>query len=312
MTSSRLALIGNGRWGGIIKKTLASLPDAELSYEVTHEWKELLEKNDIDGVIVATPPATHLEIALPFIQKGITVFIEKPMTLSVSDAETLLEASTTAGVPVLVGHIHLYSPAFLTLKKLLKKSGPVRLIVSEGTNNGPYRSDYSALWDWAPHDISMMLSVMGEMPVTVRAWATATTRPHTTLWDSSQIELTFPSGTRGYSTNSWLSPIKKKNLTVICEDNTLVYDDVLPEKKLTFYEGMGPLIQGDKVIREEPTISYPEYDTTLPLTAELEAFISMVRTKESPVSDVLLGLQVVTILEKAEESIASGGQAISL
>lgn len=312
MTSSHLALIGNGRWGSVIKKTLASLPDAELSYEVTHEWKELLEKDDIDGVIIATPPATHLEIALPFIQKGIPVFIEKPMTLSVSDAETLLEASNTTGVPVFVGHLHLYNPAFLGLKEVLKKSGHVRLIVSEGTNNGPYRNDYSALWDWAPHDISMMLSIMGEMPITVRAWATATTRPHTTLWDSSQIELTFPSSTRGYIANSWLSPIKKKNLTVMCEDNTLVYDDVLPEKKLIFYEGMGPRIQGDKVIREEPTISYPEYDTIPPLTAELEAFIKMVRTKESPVSDARLGLQVVTILEKAEESIVAGGVAISL
>ena len=126
----RLALIGKGRWGSVIKKTLLTIPGCELAYEVTHDWKTLLEKTDIDGVIIATPPATHTEIALAFIERSIPVFIEKPMTTSFEDAKRIETAMKKSDVPVMVGHIHLYSPAFRVAKELAQTCGPLRLLIS--------------------------------------------------------------------------------------------------------------------------------------------------------------------------------------
>ena len=308
----RLALIGKGRWGSVIKKTLLAVPACELAYEATHEWKTLLEKKDTDGVIIATPPATHTEIALAFIERGVPVFIEKPMTTSVEDAYRIKTAAEKNSTPVMVGHIYVYNPAFLVAKELTQRYGSTRLLISEGANNGPFRNDYSALWDWAPHDLSMILNLLQENPLTVQAWAVAMTRPGTTLWDNAQMRIVFPSNTIALVSSTWLFPEKRKRLTIIGEKNSVVYDDVLPEKKVAFYENMGPRIEGITLARQEPIISYPPYDQTPPLTLELHAFVRAIVEKEKPLSGVAEGLAVVRILEAAEKSIKTGGTPVAV
>ncbi len=312
MAISRLGLVGKGRWGSTIKKTILEMRTCELAYEVTRDWKILLEKDDIDGIIIATPPATHTAIALPFIERNVPVFIEKPMASSIEDAKRIEAAAQKSGTSVMVGHIHLYNPAFLAAKELARTCGPIRLLIGEGANNGPFREDYSALWDWAPHDLSMILDVLGEQPLNVQAWAVATTRPGTTLWDSAQIKLVFPSGAAALISSTWLSPEKRKRLTIIGEESSIVYDDALSEKKVALYEHMGPHIEGMTLTRLEPAVSYPSYDTTPSLNLELQAFVRVIAEKEKPRSGVAEGLAVVRILEAAEKSIATNGQTIQL
>ncbi len=311
----RLALIGSGRWGSVIKKTLLAMPTCELIYEVTHNWRMLLEKNDIDAVIVATPANTHANIAIPFIERSIPIFIEKPLATSLADAKRIASAAQKYKVPICVGHIHLYNPAYQKTKKLIKKIGPLRLLIGEGTNNGPYRDDVSALWNWAPHDISMMLDITGIMPTSVQAWGVATLRPRTTFYDRAEIKLTFPHSVIGLISSSCLFPEKRKRLTIIGEKSTIVYDDVA-EKKVIFYEGMGPALiknrQGIRVEQKVPTISFPSYENSLPLTLELQAFIEMVQTNKKSKTDIAEGLAVIRVLDAAEKSIRTGGKKVNV
>jgi len=296
--SVRLAVIGRGRWGKNIIKTLEALPECVVAYVVTREYKELLKKSDIDGVIIATPPSTHAEIALPFIERGLPVFIEKPMTTSVVSAKRLLAASKKHGTPVFVGHIHLYNPAYHAAKKAIQKVGRLRMIVGEGANNGPVRNDYSAMWDWAPHDLSMMLDMVGKMPTRVQAWGVAKLRPGTKLWDFSQIKLEFPGGVTGIVMSSWLMPQKRKRLNVVGEKGSVVYDDTLGEKKVSVLTGT--------------EVTYPTYARDMPLTLEMKEFLAATRTGKKPKTDVLQGLAVVVILEAAEKSIAGGGKLVRI
>lgn len=282
----RLALIGTGRWGQKIRNTLASLP-CELAYEATHEWQTLLEKADIDGVIIATPPSSHTEIALAFIDKGIPVFIEKPMTLSFEEANMLVAASEKTGIPVMVGHVHLYNPAFRTLKDALPSIGT--LISLEGTESheGPVRSDYSTLWDSAPHDLSMMLDIAG-FPLEVRAEGEAVSHPESVIYDRGLLELLFKNDVHGTIRSDWIGPEKKRTFQVVGTEGTLTYDDVAKTLIRTNNEGVNESLS---------------FDTEWPLTLELHAFLDTVEHKTRPYSDVTLGRDIVQILGAAEHSI---------
>ena len=119
-------------------------------------------------------------------------------------------------------------------------------MVGFGYNQGPYRDDYSAMWDWAPHDLSMMLDLLGTLPERVSAWGIAKTRPNTTLWDLSVIKLDFPQDVSGFVMNSWLMPQKCKKMTVVGDKKSIVYEDTLTQHKLALYE--------------DSHVTYPEYE----------------------------------------------------
>lgn len=295
---TRLALIGTGRWGSVLQRNITDLPDVVLAYTVTREWEMLLDKDDIDGVIIATPPSTHAAIALPFIERGIPVFIEKPVTLSSSEAARITAASRASGTPVMVGHIHLYNPAFTAFKESIAVCGSPLLLIGEGGNFGPFRTDYSVLWDWAPHDISMMLDILGEDPATVSAWGAAVRASGNGLWDMTRLKLTFPQGAIGFIESSWLLPEKRKRMTVIGSAGTAVYDDVRPDQKVTLY-------RDTEAGREH---SFPEYAATTPLTIELRTFLEAIKNRAAPTSDAVFGERVVRILDAAERSITEDGR----
>jgi UDP-2-acetamido-3-amino-2,3-dideoxy-glucuronate N-acetyltransferase len=307
-----LALIGTGKWGEILKKNIEFLPGVVLSYQSGRQWRELIHNDDIDGVIIATPPSTHAQIALAWIAKGIPVFIEKPISLSSLDSNKIVALSNKYGVAVQVGYVNLYNSAFHKAKEIAINVGDLRYLVGEGSNNGPYRTDYSVLWDWASHQVSMMLCLMKTMPIQLSAWATSSIRPGTKLWDSTHLSLTFPSGTIGYVYCSCLHPVKQNRLTIIGKKSSIVYDDVLTENKVTLYEHMGPHVSQSSVIDKVPLISHPPYETETPVMRELEAFLDTIKNKTPPLSDATLGLQVTLILEKAEESILKNGLPIFL
>lgn len=306
----RIAVIGKGRWGKNIIATLEKLPEAAIAYIETKNYKKLLTKKDIDAVVIATPASTHTDIALPFIKQGFPVFIEKPMTASLADAKRLKAAAQKSGSLVFVGHIHIYNPAYKKAKELVKKIGRIRFLYGEGSNNGPYRNDVSAMWDWAPHDIAMMLDIIGSKPVSVQAWGISTLRPKTKLHDAAYIKLTFQDGIIGLIFNSWLFPEKRKRLTIVGEKSTIVFDDTA-EQKIIFYKNMGPLLKKKKgaveVLRKEPEVIRPPCSGDSPLTLELKAFLNSIKTKEKPKTGINEGVAVVEVLEAAEKSIAQSG-----
>lgn len=311
--SYRTAVIGAGRWGKKIITTLEKMPEAVITYIETHSYQKLIAKKDIDAVIIATPASTHARIALPFIKRGLPVFIEKPVTTSLVDAENLESAAQKSGSLVFVGHIHFYNPAYKKTKELVKKIGRIRFLYGEGFNNGPYRSDISAMWDWAPHDIAMMIDLVGSKPVSAQAWGISFLRPKTKLYDIAHIKLIFSDGAVGFILNSWLFPDKRKRITIVGEKNSIVFDNAA-EQKVTLYKNMGPVVKRKKglveVLRNEPQIIHLSYAEDMPLASELRAFFKNIRLKEKPKTGIAEGIATVEILEAAEKSIAQGGQIV--
>ncbi|OGG58887.1 hypothetical protein A2765_00715 [Candidatus Kaiserbacteria bacterium RIFCSPHIGHO2_01_FULL_56_24] len=305
---TRLALFGHGRWGKNILRTLEGFPDVS----VTLVGRGETAPSDIDGAIIATPISTHMALALPLIERGTPLLIEKPLTDSADDADRLLAAAEKSDSLVQVGHIHLHNPAFLKARELLPSLGPIRYASFEGMNNGPFRPDASVLWDWLPHPLSMALRLFDAEPVSVQAWGINSLRPQIpALYDIGMVRYEFSGGAPLLSTVNWLSPEKRTRLAIIGERSTLVYYDSKPEQKLELYEGFGPLVEGARLTPQTPSISYPAYESGQPLERELRAFVGAIAQGSRDRSELAFGARIVRLIAAAHESIEKGGRAVA-
>lgn len=237
MTPVRLGLAGFGRWGRILMRnmaahsriTLAALasrqPDAALQVpegcRVVADWRELLAMG-LDGLVVATPPATHAEIGLAAIKQGLPLLLEKPLTLSVAEARTLTDAAERAEALVMVDHIHLFSPAWRRLKELLPGLGAIKALTGLAGNHGPYRTDTPVLWDWGAHDLAMIFDLMTGPPGRLEAHRSERRAVSGGVGETIVLELDF-AGVPARATLSTLMD-KTRRFTVVCAGGTLVYD----------------------------------------------------------------------------------------
>lgn len=300
----RLALIGAGRWGQNIERVLREMPGIKLAVADNAADTKKIVLAAIDGALIATPGSTHVALALPFIQAGLPVFIEKPLATSLAEARQLKRAAKDKNL-VQVGHIHLYNPAYLTAKKAAQKIGQIRLIIFEGLAPGPVREDMSVWWDWGPHGVSLALDLLGTMPERVQGWGVKKFPPDkggkggfSQQYDATQARLIFPSGTEMFFTTSWLSPEKRTRLTVIGEKGSVVFDD-RAEKKVIYFQA-------------DNDISYPSYSSEPALRAELQQFVNMIKTKQPVLTDLNNGLAVVEVLDAVERSLRASGKIIQL
>ena len=198
-----------------IERTLLSFPN--ISVQVLAKGED--SPGGLDGVLISTQSRTHAEVALPYIETGVATFIEKPMATSVADADRISDAARRSGALVFIGHIYLYNPAFLAALDLLPTLGAIRYLVCEGMNNSP-RVNSSVLWDWLPHDLSMARAIFRHGPDYAAAWSLAggcTPRAAIAKFQFSGVALV--------STVSWLSPIRCKKMTIVCDGASLVFDD---------------------------------------------------------------------------------------
>lgn len=251
----------------------------------------------VDGVLIATPAATHARIALPYARAGVPTFIEKPMAASLKEAEVLAAAATSSGALVQVGHVHLHNPAYLKLKELRSRVGEVRWLSFEGMNRGPVRDDVSVLWDWGPHGVSMALDLLGQLPEAVQAWGTRVLRPRTRLYDTVHLRLLFARNVEMVCALSWMAPEKRVRFTVAGTDGTLVFDDTADRKVALHAAGR---------------VHYPRYSRQPPLTRELLAFIRAIKTKRQTSGGAGEGLAVVRVLAAAERSLVLDGRRVRL
>lgn len=303
---TRLALYGSGRWGSAILRTLERMADVTVAVVA----RDQRPPADIDGVIIATPISTHARLARPFIERGIPVYIEKPVTGSVEDARQLLAAAERADSLVHVGHIHLHNPAFVRARELAAGLGRIRYLYFEGTNNGPARKDASVLWDWLPHPLSMALSLLGATPCSAQAWGICSLRPQdATLCDVAMSKYEFDSGATLLCTVNWLAPEKRTALSVVGEKSSLVYTDTAAHS-IALYEGMGPSVDGDNVYHHAPAITYPEYVKAAPLERELSAFITAIEHGSRDRSQLAFAVTIVELIAAAEQSMTRGGQTV--
>ncbi|ORV55546.1 hypothetical protein AWC06_03865 [Mycobacterium fragae] len=281
-------MIGRGKWGMRIVRTLATMRDVELIDE-SKKFDVVLRQRPA-GVLIATPSATHAEVAVPFIDAGVPTFIEKPMATTVADAIRIREAALRSGAPVVVGHVHLYNPAFQAAKKLLPEVETVQAVFWEGMNHHP-RTDSSVLWDWLPHGLSMVQALFDANPVFAQAWGVGEESRFIAALTKFVI-----AGVPFTAHVSWISPVKRHRMTIVGEDNSLNFDDSAERKLL---------------LRNSRGTSYPAYSEELPLTRELRAFIDVMRAGRLDTTQLESEVAIVRAIAAAEESARNAARLVA-
>lgn len=307
----RLGLVGAGAWGRNYVLALKRLDGARLAAVASRnpetaglvgpeclvqvDWQRLLDET-LDGVIVATPPSTHLPIAERFVESGTAVLIEKPLCFDPAAALRFRDAVTQRGGFAMVNHIHLFSPAFQLLKRLSPSLGRITGIVSAGGRQGPFRLDTPALWDWGPHDVAMALDLMGGEPLSVSGRRTLR-RPAEGggYAENFELELEFGEGVQARITiGNALSPVRR--IEVVHERGTLVYDDLAAPKLAVVGADAASVAQ----VQREIAACGPFRS---PLDCVLESFCEAIRAGSSDLQHLDLAVGVVRVLDQVNQTL---------
>ncbi len=334
MNTVRIAVVGAGNWGRNHVRTLALMADVDLvavcdtdderraelarQYPTVRVTASLDEAVDgADGVVVATPVTSHVSVARDALQRGLPTLIEKPMALSVAEAEELVDLVAETGAPVLAGHLLVFHPAIEYLQGLITDGdlGTVYYLYSQRVNLGQVRPDENALWSFGPHDVSVALRLLGEAPVRVAAHGKSFLQAG--IEDVVFLLLEMPSGALVHVQMSWLDPHKKRQLTVVGSRKMVVFDDMQVREKIKVYDkgvDRPPTYAsyGESLAVREGEILIPRIPNVEPLRAELDHFAAVIRGEAEPRSGVQDGLEVVRILEAASESLRNGGRVIEI
>lgn len=320
ISAVRIAVAGCGYWGRNLVRNFAELgaldavcdANAQAAYDMAQahdttarDWHDILADPKINAIAIATPAVTHGEMAGAAIAAGKHVFVEKPMALDIKTAEGLIKAAATAERTLMVGHLLQYHPAFLALQKLVLtgRLGKLQYIYSNRLNFGKMRHEENILWSFAPHDISMILSLTGTTPTKVSAIG------HNYLQadvaDTTTTHLAFPNGINAHIYVSWLHPFKDQKLVVIGEYGMAVFDDTQPwSRKLTLYAHKVEL-GGQAPVAERADAEIIPLTEQEPLREECRHFLTSVATGATPRTDGAEGLRVLQVLHTAENALRS-------
>ena len=339
---TRVGLIGLGYWGPNYARILNELSDATLAWacdidptalelvrgrfptvRLTTQPAEVFEDPSVDAVVIATPTTLHAELTLAALSAGKHVLCEKPLAMSVSECDELIEASKAAGRVLMVGHTFIFNPAVRRMRELIAAGelGTVLYCHASRTGLGPIRADVNALWDLAPHDISIVLDLLETEPVQVAAHGEAYLRPETE--DVVFVTLRFEGSALANLHVSWLDPYKIRKVTVIGDRRMVVFDDVATDEKLRLFdkgasydsaaaEARGTEYGEYKAIVRDGDIVIPNLRSTEPLKEEVSHFLECCRSGSKPETDADSGKRVVAVLEAASESLRQGGAVIDL
>ncbi len=258
---------------------------------------------DVVGAVVATPAATHADVAERALSHDWHVFVEKPMALSMREAESMERKAKDVGKRLMVGHILLFHPAVAALKTLIDDDelGDVRYLYSHRLNLGRVRQDENILWSFAPHDIAVMLHLLDGEPERVEAKGGSWLRPD--LVDLTVTHLEFPNGIQGHVFVSWLHPYKEHRLVVVGSRKMAVFDDLAADGKLKLHDvGIDTDSEGLFAARREGW-SLVSLDDEEPLVRELTHFLACIDGDTTPLTDARHGLQVLRCLDRAQASL---------
>ncbi len=319
--SIRFGVIGWGYWGPKIARNLESVAQASVSMvadmdvnrlqllAASQPWirttarAEEIFASDVDGVVIAAPVRAHYQLAREALLHDKHVLVEKPLTASVVEAEELVRLAHERGRILMVGHTFEYNPAVNELKKLIENGdlGKIYCIEAERVNLGLFRSDINVIWDLAPHDISILLYLLGKKPVWVKVQAHANLQPQ--IQDVAHLDLNFADGMNAHIHVSWLHPCKIRRVTIIGDQRMVVYDDTNPAEMLKIYN-KGADVHADPVVSYRyGAITIPHIDWTEPLRLECEDFAQAIRTGHPPRASGEVGLEVVRVLAAAQEAL---------
>ncbi len=305
----RLGLVGTGSWGQKIAAALKALSGVDLAGIAGRaDWRTLAADPAVAGLIVATPPAAHAEIALAAIKAGKAVFIEKPLALDVAEAESILAAAEKAGVAAMVDHVHLFHPAYGELKRQLAAEGPVHMVRARGGRRGPFRADVPVLWDWGPHDVAYALDLLGPEPERVMAAIKKRKKTPEGSGEIVALSLVYADGARAELEfgNLYESPVRE--LIVQCAGCDLVVD----EKSKTPLVRL-PRRETESCLPEEPAAEGAALNipvgADLPLTVALGAFARLIGAGRADTASLAQGVAVTKVLARAERALATDKSA---
>ncbi|MEW6237042.1 MAG: Gfo/Idh/MocA family oxidoreductase [Candidatus Omnitrophota bacterium] len=320
----KICVAGAGNWGknhvktlhslgclaGVVEpdeKRLAEIREAYPGVKLFHDIHEAV-KEDFDGFTVAAPAKSHFQVAELILNRRKPVLVEKPLALTVADAKRLAGLADKMGVSLMVGHVLLFHPAIQTIKELIQsgKIGKLQYIYSNRLNLGMVRTEENILWSFAPHDIAIFQYLIGEKPMEIVSRGGVFLQP--AIHDSTMTVLTYPGNVVGHIFVSWLHPFKEHRIVAIGSKGMLSYEDSSEEKNLLFYEKSIDWIQGEPIKREGATAIIP-YERKMPLTEEMKYFLGHIDGPPPEISNGKNGVEVLEILEKATESLLSGGAA---
>ena len=332
-----VAVVGCGYWGPNLIRNFNALPECKVRYvcdkdkkrlahmkqlypsvEPTEDFGKIVGDKEIDAVVVATPVHLHYELAKMALQAGKHTFVEKPMTQTSAQANELVQIAAKKELTLMVGHTFIYSAPVRRIKEIVKSGdiGEIQYISSRRLNLGLFQKDINVAWDLAPHDISIILYLLGKPPISVNCQGKA--HINKDIEDVTNMSLDFENG--GFATihSSWLDPNKIREMIIVGSKRMIVYDDNEPLEKIKIY---------DKRVEAPPhydtfaefQYSYhygdmiaPYIKQTEPLKVETQHFLDCIKTGKKPESNGLEGLRVIQILEASSRSLKNGGAKVEI
>jgi UDP-2-acetamido-3-amino-2,3-dideoxy-glucuronate N-acetyltransferase len=325
----RVAVAGAGYWGknlvrnfhilGALRRVCDAREEvrawAAKSYPgvaVEPDFDRICADPEIDAVVLATPAATHDAMARAALAAGKHVLVEKPLALKVEHGRALCELAETKGKVLMVGHLLRYHPAVHKLEELVRGGalGKLRYVYANRLNFGKLRAEENILWSFAPHDISLILHLVGQAPDQVLA--TGATYLNEGIPDVTVTHLRFPNGVRAHIHVSWLHPYKDQRLVIIGDRGMIVFDDVQPwASKLMLYDHEVAWIDRQPVAQKAEGRAIPVEESE-PLRAECAHFLEAVRGEHPALTDGREGLAVLGVLEAAQRSLETTGKPVEL
>ena len=332
-TSINIAVVGLGHWGPNLARNFHRLPQAVLhtlcdadtdrlqwagtlypAARLTSDYESILTDPAVDAVVLATPVHTHFKLASAALQAGKHTFVEKPLARTSDEARRLVELADAQKRILMVGHVFLYNAAVRQVKQYIDSGelGDIYYIYAQRLNLGIVRQDVNALWNFAPHDISIINYWLDGTPIKVDAHGYAYLQPG--IEDAVFMNLEYQGGQAASVHVSWLDPNKVRRMTVVGSKKMVVYDDVSPDAKIKLYDkgvdrkpgnGLGSYATfGEfQLLVRAGDILIPKIQFTEPLRVECQAFVDAIRTGEPPLADGRNGLAVVEVLEAADRAM---------
>ena len=319
-----IAVLGCGSWGKNIARTVHQLERLRAVVDPSESGRTnaqsvapgvpvhqtasaVLSDPQVKAIMIATPAETHYGAACAAIAAGKDVFVEKPLTIDVDEARDLVARAAAAKRILMVGHLLEYHPAILKLHELVQSGelGKVRYLISNRLNLGKIRTEENALWSFAPHDIAVILRLVGQFPFEVVATGGCYVSPN--IADVTVTQLLFDNGVRSHIFVSWLHPFKEQRLVVIGSQKMASFDDVAKElilydQRVDWKEGQPVPIKGDGV-----KVAYSQDE---PLKQECLHFVECIEQRKTPRTDGQNGLRILQILHAAQRSLMTNGKPV--
>jgi predicted dehydrogenase len=329
-----MGIIGYGYWGPNIVRNFATangshvamvcdlnhdlLKKVKRNYpqmRVTPDCNELIEDPGVDAVVIATPAFTHFGLAKKALEAGKHIFVEKPFTYTIPEAEELIELAEINKLKIMVDHTFLYTGAVRKIKQLIDDNvlGEIYYFDSIRVNLGLFQHDINVVWDLAPHDIAIMDHVIGERPLAVVA--TGAGHFDRGLEDIAYLTFFYSRNTIAHINVNWLSPVKVRTTLIGGQKKMLVWNDLEPDEKIKIYD------KGVEVVTKEGEynllVDYrsgdmwaPKIEQTEALSLMAEAFVNYIENGGTIVNDGVAGMNVVKMLVASDKSLRNKGETV--